>query len=334
MMGIFMTAMAVVMLLSGAGIDRLNNLKAKNQQAQPAQITYVSESAGTSNEPTQSNVDEPTPEAMPEVDVAEHNDESAHVTEEKSSPAAPETEQDKLSEATEFWRNRLKVDRTGWLMRFDDDNTARHCKRLCDQTALLAGYDEAVALCGARDATDPRGDYYTYEKCAAPSTVAITKAAAIDRIDAEIASFAPVLAETVEVNNGERYDSALAFDVFKDEMKSRAKNSGWDLSSFLDAHMNGAYNEVTICRDSGCPYECDFCHTKFRYDQTEGAGQHLAVALDYMTAVSRITGSCYWINDAAHSFDDTAIPFCEVNKNFPGCQQFFDRLAECAAKKR
>ena len=54
MLSIFTAAMmAVVMWLSGAGIDRINERKAKNQQTQPAQITYVSESAGTSNEPEQ-----------------------------------------------------------------------------------------------------------------------------------------------------------------------------------------------------------------------------------------------------------------------------------------
>ena len=262
-------------------------------ESQPKLLTYVSEPAVTSNEPEQA------------------------------------TEQGKLSEATEFWRNRLKVDRTGWLRLLDTGDATLDCERICDQTAILAGYDEAVALCGARDAKDP-GRYYTYEKCANPSTVATTKAAAIERVDDEIASFAPVLAEKVEVNN-ERYDSDLAFDVFKDELKDRAKNSGWDLSSFLDAHMDGASNEHTICINSGRPCEWDSCYTQFRYDQTEGAGEHLATALDYMTAVSR--NSCDWINWAAPDFDDSTIPFCEANKNFPGCQQFSDRLAECAAKK-
>ena len=41
MMETFIAAIAVVMFLSGAGIDRINERKTNNQQAQPAQITYV-----------------------------------------------------------------------------------------------------------------------------------------------------------------------------------------------------------------------------------------------------------------------------------------------------
>ncbi len=257
---------AIIVGLTGIGMVP-GEQKAKSQQSQPAQLTYVSEAAGTGNEPEQA------------------------------------TEQDKLSEATEFWRNWLKVDRTGWLRHLDIDDVI-DCERACDQTAILAGYDEAVALCGSRDAKNPWGDY-TYEKCANPSTTATTKAAAMERVDDEIASFAPVLAEKVEVHN-ERYDSDLAFDVFKDELKDRTKNSGWDLSSLW--HGYGDW-----------------------YRRTECAGQHLARALDYMTEVNRNTTSCDWINDVA--FDDSTIPFCEANTNFPGCEQFFSRLDECAANK-
>lgn len=63
MLSIFTAAMmAIGMFLSGAGIDRLNNQKAKNQQAQHAQITCAPESAGTSNEPEQATEqnDEPS----------------------------------------------------------------------------------------------------------------------------------------------------------------------------------------------------------------------------------------------------------------------------------
>lgn len=309
MMGLFMAVMAAVMLLSGAGIDRLNKQNAKSKQAQSTHITYAPESAGTSNE---------------------QNDAPAQESE-VGQLAVPETEQDKLSEATEFWRNRLKVDRKGWLRHVDTGDATHDCRRVCDQTALLAGYDAAVELCGSRDANDPVG-YYTYEKCANPSAAATTKAAAIERVDDEIASFAPVLAEKVEVVDG-GYDTRLAFDVFKDELKERAKNSGWDLSSFLDVHMNGASNEHTICINSGRPGKCGSCYTQFRYDQTEIAAQNFSKVLNYLTAVSTDRGSCYWVNEIVPSLVATTVPFCEANKNFYGCQQFFDRLAECAAKK-
>ncbi len=387
----FVTAILVGLTSMGIGSGKQ---KAENQQTQPAQITYVSESAGTSNEPEQATkqnnepvlaaegkndvtapaaginnelaqadeknepdvhesmpvyapvVDEPTPEVIPEVDVdkqkdelaqeenvsdvhestpadetfaddqapevipevdePEQNDEPVHVTEEKSSPAAPETEQDKLSDATEFWRNRLKVDRTWWLRALDTDEATIGCRSVCDQTAILAGHDAAAALCGSRDANDP-GRYYTYEKCANPSTAATTKAAAIERVDADIASFAPVLAEKVEVNDG-KFDTVRLKDVLRAELKRRAHNHGCDLPFMDDAVDGSGYG--------------------LYYTLFDLSGEYYGVR-SYLTAAAS-DAPCNWICDHVRSH---VTPFCDANKNFPDCEQYLEKLAKCAANK-
>lgn len=241
MLSIFTAAMmAIGMFLSGAGIDRLNNQKAKNQQAQHAQITCAPESAGTSNEPEQATEqnDEPSlaanchNELAQEVDVAEHNDESAHVTEEKSSPAAPDAEQDKLSEATEFWRKWVQKGRDTFAEIFLTGDSGSNCFHGCDLAAVLSGHDESIKLCGPRDEPAPFG-YYTFEKCADPSAAAEVARAAMESINTELDSLVPILAEKVEVNDG-KFDTVRLKDVLRAELKRRAHNHGWDLP-FMDA---------------------------------------------------------------------------------------------------
>ena len=53
------------------------------------------------------------------------------------------------------------------------------------------------------------------------------------------------------------------------------------------------------------------------------------IVRSYLTEAVSDT-SCYWIDDHVRSY---VTPFCDANKNFPDCEQYFDILAECAANK-
>ncbi len=295
-----LTAAFVALAGLGIGANRLSGQKTLEQQEQ-SQFTYVSDFAGTSKEPEQAPEQngEPTPEEIPEVDVDKQKDEPAQ--EEKEAQPA-ESAQAEVPDLTA--------------------DMVYNCNDACHQVAVLNGIDSAESICGEYGAKQPISVLFVYKKCAESRSAEEVTAEANKIIDDATTEFK-------EMWSNQEQQPNTPGPTLTNMIISRAKEHGLDLTTrcgsssytdVYDAWLHASLNQ--LLRVCGA-----------RFNSAMHFLNHVVVNSDPNHWMDRY--NCEWLKQDGHDCSYLAgarcatLPFCEANKDFPGCEQFLDIYGNC-----
>ncbi len=177
----------------------------------------------------------------------------------------------------------------------------RECTNACRQVAVLNGINSAEALCGAYGMEQPFSVSYTYEKCVNPEAVEGVTAEANKIIDDATTEF------EAQWSTQEQQQSSRDVHVVVDMIHSRAKEHGLDLTTTCSLSEHSIAGKLLYC---GKALE----HALFDVKRVVNEGS------DHW----RNRHSCEWLTRLPY-----AKPFCEANKDFPGCEEFLDIYGNC-----